>query len=95
MADRTTLLQSHEVKEGPGPLSFFLIYAVTGSFLLLAMKGGYYTLVAPLAATFVAVPLLDWAIGVDTRNRATPPRAFTTAISGLPPGSRCRFRSAF
>jgi alkane 1-monooxygenase len=83
MADRSPLIESSEVEHGPGPLSFFLIYAVVGSFLWVAMKGGYYTLLAPLAATFVAVPLLDVVIGVDTRNPATAPGVFKAALFRL------------
>jgi len=83
MADRTTLVESSEVKQGPHPLSFFLIYAITGSFLWIATKGGYYTLLAPLGATFVAVPILDVVIGVDTRNPDALPGAFKAAVFRL------------
>ena len=49
-------------------LPFFLIYLVSGLGFALALRGGYYTFVAPLAMTFVAVPLFDALIGRDTRN---------------------------
>ena len=49
-------------------LPFFLIYVVSGVGLWLAQRGGYYTLVAPLAITFIAVPLCDALAGSDTRN---------------------------
>jgi alkane 1-monooxygenase len=55
------------------PLPFFLIYVVTGIGFWFAAKGGFYTLVAPLALTFVAVPLFDALIGVDTRNPPESP----------------------
>ena len=73
MAGNPMPLESNQVQQGPGPLWFFLIYALAGSFLLVAAQGGYCTLVAPLAVTFVAVPLLDVVIGVDPRNTATLP----------------------
>jgi alkane 1-monooxygenase len=50
------------------PLPFFAIYAVVAVGFWFAFKGGLYTLVAPLAMTFVAVPLFDVLLGVDTRN---------------------------
>jgi len=66
-------------------LPFFLIYLVSAIGFALAVQGGFYTLVAPLAMTFVAVPLFDALIGLDTRN---PPDA--------PPGrlARALFRLA-
>ncbi len=51
-----------------GPLAFFLIYVLTGLGLCIASQGGVYTLVAPLGVTFVAIPIIDAVIGVDTRN---------------------------
>jgi len=51
-----------------GALPFFLIYLVSAIGFGLARRGGYYTFVAPLAMTFVAVPLFDALIGLDTRN---------------------------
>lgn len=56
-----------------GPLVFFLIYALTGVGLWIASHGGVYTLAAPLAVTFVAIPILDALIGVDTRNPGESP----------------------
>jgi alkane 1-monooxygenase len=41
--------------------------------LSIALKGGVYTLIAPIAVTFVAVPILDLLIGVDTQNAAESP----------------------
>ena len=68
----------------PSPLSFFLIYVVTGVGLWLASRGGYYMLVAPLAVTFVAVPILDALMGVDRRNPDdAPPGAAATAMLRL------------
>jgi alkane 1-monooxygenase len=49
-------------------LPFFLIYLVSGVGFWLALKGGWYTLIGPLAMTFVAVPVFDALIGVDGRN---------------------------
>ena len=49
-------------------LPFFLIYLVSGIGFALALRGGYYTFVAPLVMTFVAVPVFDALIGLDIRN---------------------------
>jgi len=54
-------------------LPFFLIYLVSGIGFALALRGGYYTFVAPLVMTFVAVPLFDALIGLDTRNPSDAP----------------------
>jgi alkane 1-monooxygenase len=83
MAGHTTEMESSQERGGPGPHAFFLIYAITGSFLWVASRGGYYTLVAPLAVTFVAVPLLDLVIGVDPRNATLLPSAFRAAVFRL------------
>ena len=67
-----------------GPLTFFLVYLLTGLGLWLASMGGIYTLVIPIGLTFVAVPLLDVLIGADTRNSPeTPPSAFKRALFRL------------
>lgn len=67
-----------------GPLRFLLVYLLTLLGLWLASLGGIYTLVAPIGLTFVAVPLLDVLIGVDTRNSPdTPPSAFKRALFRL------------
>ena len=58
---------------GQGPLSFFLIYVLTGVGLWIAQKGGIYTLIAPIGVTFVAVPIFDALLGVDTRNAPESP----------------------
>jgi alkane 1-monooxygenase len=59
---------SAEVGMKRSPLPFFLIYLVAGSAFLVGLKGGWYTLLAPLVTTFVLVPIFDVAIGVDRRN---------------------------
>jgi alkane 1-monooxygenase len=60
--------------EGPRPLAFFSIYLVTAIGLYFTQRGGWYTLISPLAMTFVAVPVFDILIGLDPRNpRETPP----------------------
>lgn len=67
-----------------GALPFFLIYFVSGVGFWLARKGGYYTLVAPLAMTFVAVPLFDALIGVDRRDPSdAAPGPLATALFRL------------
>jgi alkane 1-monooxygenase len=73
MQRRTIALQANRAEGGQRPLSFFLIYLVISFGLWLAAKGGLYTLLGPLAMTFVAVPLLDWVIGVDPRNASDSP----------------------
>jgi alkane 1-monooxygenase len=66
-------------------LAFFLIYAVVGVAFLFARKGGLYTLIAPLVTTFLAVPLFDVLIGLDTRNPPeSPPGRLVTALFRLP-----------
>lgn len=62
-------------------LPFFLIYLVSAVGLWLAQKGGYYTLVAPLAITFVAVPLFDALVGLDTHD--VPDRAPSPLAAAL------------
>lgn len=57
----------------PSPLPFFSIYAISSVALWFALKGGLYTLVAPLAMTFVAVPLFDALIGIESRNPTETP----------------------
>jgi len=70
--------------ERPRPLSFFLIYLVAGIGFGFAQRGGLYTLVAPLLLTFVAVPIFDALVGIDTRDPADPaPGAFASAIFRL------------
>jgi alkane 1-monooxygenase len=67
-----------------GALPFFLIYLVSGTGFALALRGGYYTFVAPLAMTFVAVPLFDALIGLDTRNPSdAPPGRLASALFRL------------
>jgi alkane 1-monooxygenase len=75
--ERTPERDNDHAASGQGPLSFFLIYLLTGVGLWLASMGGVYTLVGPIGLTFVAVPVLDALIGVDTRN---PPEAAPTAV---------------
>jgi alkane 1-monooxygenase len=53
---------------GPNPLRFFTVYLLTGIGMWVAIRGGAYTLFGPMAMTFVAVPLFDGLLGVDTRN---------------------------
>ena len=65
-------------------LPFFLIYVVSGLGLWLASRGGWYTLIGPLAITFVAVPLFDALIGVEISNVSeTPPRPVARALFRL------------
>jgi alkane 1-monooxygenase len=59
---------------GPAAFSFFTIYLVAGSGFLVGLKGGFYTLLAPIVTTFVMVPIADVLLGVDTRNPAEKPR---------------------
>jgi alkane 1-monooxygenase len=56
-----------------GPLSFFLIYALTGIGLWLSSRGGIYTIAVPVGLTFLAIPVLDLLLGVDTRNSPEAP----------------------
>ncbi len=55
------------------PLPFFSIYVVSAIGFWFATYGGLYTLVAPLAITFIAVPVFDVLMGVETRNPAESP----------------------
>lgn len=69
---------------GPRPLAFFSIYLVTAIGLYFCQRGGWYTLVSPLAMTFVAVPVFDVLMGVDPRNPPeTPPGRCARAIYRL------------
>lgn len=52
----------------PSPLPFFSVYLISGVALWFALKGGLYTLIAPLVSTFVAVPVFDVLLGIETRN---------------------------
>jgi hypothetical protein len=71
-------------RERQNPLPFFLIYSSPGSASGSRRARGIYTLVAPLALTFVAVPLFDAMIGIDTRNPPESPSGpFATAIFRL------------
>jgi alkane 1-monooxygenase len=54
--------------DGPGPLVFFMIYGAVSVAVWVAASGGWYTVIAPLGITFLAVPLFDALIGADTRN---------------------------
>lgn len=49
-------------------LPFFAVYGVTAISLWFVQLGGWYTLVTPLAMTFVAVPAFDVLLGVEARN---------------------------
>ena len=70
--------------ERPRPLPFFLIYLVAGIGFGFAQKGGLYTLAVPLLLTFVAVPIFDALMGIDTRDPAeAAPGAFASAIFRL------------
>jgi len=65
-------------------LPFFLIYLVSGFGFALALRGGAYMFVAPLAMTFVAVPLFDALIGLDPRNPSeAPPTRLARALFRL------------
>jgi alkane 1-monooxygenase len=68
IVEPTPDFETNHAPSEQGPLAFFLIYALTGVGLWIASAGGVYTLVAPIAVTFVAIPILDALIGVDTRN---------------------------
>jgi alkane 1-monooxygenase len=81
--DRTPLAPN-ESETSPGPLSFFLIYIVTGFGLLVAQRGGIFVLLAPIGVTFVAVPLFDALLGADRRNPPeSRPGAFARAMYRL------------
>ena len=68
----------------PSVLPFSSIYLVCGVGFWFAVKGGLYTLVAPLAMTFVAVPVFDALMGVDSRNPApSPPARYTRTMFRL------------
>jgi alkane 1-monooxygenase len=67
MEDR---LEHVHAGEGPRPLAFFSIYLITAFGLYLCQRGGWYTLISPVAMTFAAVPIFDVLIGVDLRNPA-------------------------
>jgi alkane 1-monooxygenase len=82
--ERIPKLDKDHAAFGRGPLSFFLIYLLTGLALWLVSRGGIYAVAVPIGLTFVAVPLLDVVIGVDTRNSPeAPPSAFQTALFRL------------
>src|SRR5438552_13738373 len=81
MEDR---LEQDPAGEGPTPLAFFSIYDVTAIGLYLCQRGGWYTLLSPLAMTFVAVPVFDVLLGVDRRNPPeTPPGRVARVIYRL------------
>src|SRR5688500_17864319 len=68
----------------PSPLPFFSVYLVCGVALWFVLKGGLYTLIAPLLATFVAVPVFDALLGIETRNPTeSPPGRFRKAMFRL------------
>ena len=70
--------------DGPSPLAFFSIYLVSAIGLYFCQRGGWYTLVSPLVMTFVAVPVFDVLMGVDTRNPSeAPPGLLARAIYRL------------
>ncbi|HYJ09549.1 MAG TPA: alkane 1-monooxygenase [Polyangiaceae bacterium] len=84
IVERIQGLEKDQAANGQGPLSFFAIYLLTGLGLWLVSMGGFYTLLAPVGLTFVAVPILDVVIGVDTRNASeAAPSAFKTALFRL------------
>jgi alkane 1-monooxygenase len=84
IVERTPELGRNPSASGQGPLSFFLIYLLTGLGLWLSSKGGIYTIAVPVGLTFVAIPVFDVLIGVDTRNSPeAPPSAFRTALFRL------------
>ena len=65
----------------PSVLPFFSIYLICGVGLWFALKGGLYTLIAPLAMTFVAVPVFDAWMGIDSRNPTeSPPGRFASTV---------------
>jgi alkane 1-monooxygenase len=70
--------------DSASPLVFFMIYWVASVALCIALRGGWYTVLAPLGVTFFAVPLLDALIGVDTRNPPErEPGVLATAVFRL------------
>jgi alkane 1-monooxygenase len=82
--ERIPELDKDQAAHGQGPFSFFAIYLLTGVGLWLASLGGIYTLLAPVGLTFVAVPILDVLVGIDTRNSPeAPPSAFKSALFRL------------
>jgi alkane 1-monooxygenase len=68
MADRLDKRAEPDTPKGASPLPFFSIYAVSAVGFWIALRGGPYVLAAPLLMTFVAVPLFDVLMGVNTRN---------------------------
>jgi alkane 1-monooxygenase len=82
--ERSAELDKDHAAHGQGPFSFFVIYLLAGLGLWLASMGSFYTLLAPVVLTFVAVPILDVLIGVDTRNSPeAPPSAAKAALFRL------------
>ena len=78
--------RGHTLGDGGGaaPWSFFLIYLVAGTGFSIGLRGGWYTLLAPLGITFVAVPLLDALVGLNTENPGeTAPRRTALAVFRL------------
>jgi len=65
----------------PSVLPFFSIYLVCGLGFWFAVKGGLYTLIAPLAMTFVAVPVFDALMGLESRNPTeSPPGRYASTL---------------
>jgi alkane 1-monooxygenase len=84
IVEPTPDLETNHAPPEQGPLAFFLIYLLTGVGLWIASHGGVYTLIAPLAVTFVAIPIVDALIGVDTRNPSeSPPSPLQAAMFRL------------
>jgi alkane 1-monooxygenase len=80
MEDRVESIDARD----PSPLPFFSIYLVCGVGLWFVLKGGLYALIAPLAVTFVAVPIFDALMGIEIRNPPeSPPRRYARAIFRL------------
>jgi alkane 1-monooxygenase len=68
----------------PSPLPFLSIYLVCGVGFWFVLQGGLYVLLAPLAITFVAVPVFDAVMGVEIRNPTeSPPGSYAKAIFRL------------
>jgi len=77
-------LEQRSTAERPRPLAFFLIYLVAGIGFGFAQRGGLYTLVVPLLLTFVAVPIFDALMGIDTCNPAdSAPSEVASAVFRL------------
>src|SRR5215471_19076311 len=77
-------LESGEATHAPSPLPFFSVYLVAGVAFWFALKGGLCTLIAPLAMTFVAVPVFDALMGLETRNPSeSSPGPLATALFRL------------